>query len=44
MRSGGYELGAVDYITKPFSIYSLQRKVENVLRMMGASCVHAGCL
>ena len=28
-------LGADDYITKPFSIYSLQRKVENVLRMMG---------
>ena len=30
----GYELGAVDYITKSFSIHSLQRKVENVLRMM----------
>ena len=28
-------LGADDYITKPFSIHSLQRKVENVLRMMG---------
>ena len=27
-------LGADDYITKPFSIHSLQRKVENVLRMM----------
>ena len=29
------DLGADDYITKPFSIHSLQRKVENVLRMMG---------
>ncbi len=30
----GYEVGVVDYITKPFSIHSLQRKVENVLRIM----------
>ena len=28
------DAGADDYITKPFSIHSLQRKVENVLRMM----------
>ena len=30
----GLDLEADDYITKPFSIHSLQRKVENVLRMM----------
>ena len=30
----GLDIGGDDYITKPFSIHSLQRKVENVLRMM----------
>ena len=30
----GLNIGADDYITKPFSINFLQRKVENVLRMM----------
>lgn len=30
----GYELGAVDYITKPFSVQALQRKIKAMFRML----------
>ena len=34
-RIAGLELGAVDYITKPFDVYELRFRVQNALRRSG---------
>ncbi len=38
-RITGLELGAVDYITKPFDVQELRLRVRNILRRVGASPV-----
>lgn len=37
-QNSGFEAGAEDYITKPFDIYILRKKIHNLLRLVEANC------
>lgn len=48
-RIVGFELGAVDYVVKPFSVRELVLRVQAVLRraqasVVSGSCIEVGCL